>query len=128
MVRIRHGGVDGGGASPKQRSLAVSSLVDTSQKDPLLDSGIERYYNPSMMNKETKMIRDTVYVSPFFGHVCRIPAAAVKTYIERDAALTKLRELGGIHAAPSPAVLKLRAKMLSCKRKIHREGWYSVIL
>ena len=97
-------------------------------KDPLLDSGIERYYNPSMMNKETKMIRDTVYVSPFFGHVCRIPAAAVKTYIERDAALTKLRELGGIHAAPSPAVLKLRAKMLSCKRKIEREGWYSVIL
>ena len=128
MVRIRHGGVDGGGASPKQRSLAVSSLVDTSQKDPLLDSGIERYYNRSMMNKETKMIRDTVYVSPFFGHVCRIPAAAVKTYIERDAALTKLRELGGIHAAPSPAVLKLRAKMLSCKRKIEREGWYSVIL
>ena len=87
MVRIRHGGVDGGGASPKQRSLAVSSLVDMLDKDPLLDSGIERYYNPSMMNKETKMIRDTVYVSPFFGHVCRIPAAAVKTYIERDLSL-----------------------------------------
>ena len=120
--------MDGGGASPKQRSLAVSSLVDMFGKDPLLDSGIERYYNRSMMNKETKMIRDTVYVSPFFGHVCRIPAAAVKTYIERDAALTKLRELGGIHAAPSPAVLKLRAKMLSCKRKIEREGWHSVIL
>ena len=81
-----------------------------------------------MMTKEMKMIRDTVYVSPFFGHVCRIPAAAVKTYIERDAALTKLRELGGIHAAPSPAMLKLRAKMLRCKRKIEREGWYSVIL
>jgi hypothetical protein len=67
-----------------------------------------------MMTKEMKMIRDTVYVSPFFGHVCRIPAAAVKTYMERDAALTKMREL--------------RAKMLRCKRRIEREGWYSVIL
>jgi hypothetical protein len=48
--------------------------------------------------------------------------------MERDAALTKMRELGGIHAAPSPAMLKLRAKMLRCKRRIEREGWYSVIL
>ena len=81
-----------------------------------------------MMTKETKMIRDTVYVSPFFGHVCRIPAAAVKTYIERDAALTKLRELGGIAAPVSPAMLKLRSQMLACKRKIEREGWFCEIL
>ena len=74
------------------------------------------------------MIRDTVYVSPFFGHVCRIPAAAVKTYIERDELLTKMRELGGIAAPVSPAMLKLRSQMLACKRKIAREGWFCEIL
>ena len=74
------------------------------------------------------MIRDTIYVSPFFGQVIRIPAAALKTYIRRDELLIKMREMGGIAAPVSPAMLKLRSQMLACKRKIEREGWYSVIL
>ena len=74
------------------------------------------------------MIRDTVYVSPFFGHVCRIPAAAVKTYVKRDELLVKMRELGGIAAPVSPAMLRLRSQMLACKRKIAREGWFCEIL
>ena len=81
-----------------------------------------------MMNKEKQMIRDTVYVSPFFGQVMRIPAAAVKTYVKRDELLTKMRELGGIAAPVSPAMLKLRSQMLACKRKIEREGWFCEIL
>ena len=49
-----------------------------------------------------------VYNSPFFNTSSVIPAVALKTYQNRDAAL-----------------LKLRGKMLAARRKIEREGWYS---
>jgi hypothetical protein len=81
-----------------------------------------------MMIKEIQMIRDTIYVSPVFGTVSRIPAAALTTYIKRDRALLKMRELGGLNAGPSPAMLKLRSQMLAAKRKIEREHWFSTIV
>ena len=66
-----------------------------------------------------------VYNSPFFNTSSVIPAVALKTYQNRDAALLKLRALGGIAAEPTAEVLKLRGKMLAARRKIEREGWSS---
>lgn len=66
-----------------------------------------------------------VYNSPFFNTSSVIPAVALKTYQKRDAALLKMRALGGIAAVPSAELIKLRAKMLAARRKIEREGWYS---
>ena len=68
-----------------------------------------------------------VYTSPFFNTSSVIPAVALKTYQKRDAALIKIRELGGISASyKDPQVIKLRARMLAAKRKIEREGWHCV--
>lgn len=68
---------------------------------------------------------NVVYNSPFFNTTSVIPAVALKTYQKRDAALLKMRALGGIAAVPSAEVIKLRARMLAARRKIEREGWYS---
>lgn len=70
-------------------------------------------------------MENIVYVSPFFNTSSVIPAVALKTYKKRDAALIKMRALGGISAGATPEMIKLRAKMLAAKRKIEREGWYS---
>ncbi len=70
-------------------------------------------------------MENIVYVSPFFNTSSVIPAVALKTYQKRDAALIKMRALGGISAGATPEMIKLRAKMLAAKRKIEREGWYS---
>ena len=71
-------------------------------------------------------MENIVYVSPFFNTSSVIPAVALKTYQKRDAALIKMRALGGISASyKDPQVIKLRARMLAAKRKIEREGWYS---
>ena len=70
-------------------------------------------------------MENMVYVSPFFNTSSVIPAVALKTYQKRDAALLKLRELGGIAAPFTPEVIKLRQTMMTARRKIEREGWYS---
>ena len=70
-------------------------------------------------------MENIVYVSPFFNTSSVIPAVALKTYQKRDAALIKMRALGGISAGATPEMIKLRARMLAAKRKIEREGWYS---
>lgn len=70
-------------------------------------------------------MENMVYVSPFFNTSSVIPAVALKTYKNRDLALIKMRELGGVAAGATPEMIKLRAKMLAAKRKIDREGWYS---
>lgn len=70
-------------------------------------------------------MENIVYVSPFFNTSRVIPAVALKTYKSRDAALIKMRELGGVAAGATSEMIKLRAKMLAAKRKIEREGWYS---
>ena len=71
---------------------------------------------------------NVVYNSPFFNTLVVIPAVALKTYQKRDAALLKLRELGGIAAPFTPEVIKLRQTMMSARRKIEREGWYCQVL
>lgn len=69
-----------------------------------------------------------VYNSPFFNTLVVIPAVALNTYQKRDAALLKMRALGGIAAVPSAELIKQRSKMLAAKRKIEREGWYCQVL
>jgi len=72
------------------------------------------------------------YASPVFkdadgsAREVLIPLAALETYAKRDAALLAMIELGGIYAKPTPEFMALRKKMMSAKRKIERNGWYSV--
>ncbi len=72
-----------------------------------------------------------LYTSPVFknadgsGRQFMIPLVAVKTYAKRDAALLAMTALGGIHAKLTPEFLAHRKSMMSAKRKIEREGWYS---
>ena len=65
-----------------------------------------------------------VYTSPAVNAKFLVPEAAVKTYQRRDAALLKLKALGGISAANTPEVRKLRNTMLAARRKIEREQWF----
>ena len=65
-----------------------------------------------------------VYTSPAVNAKFLVPEAAVKTYQRRDAALLKLKALGGIHAPNTPEVRKLRNTMLAARRKIEREQWF----
>lgn len=72
------------------------------------------------------------YTSPVFSNAdgssreVMIPVAAFETYAKRDAALLAMIELGGIYAKPTPEFMALRKKMMSAKRKIERNGWFSV--
>ena len=65
-----------------------------------------------------------VYTSPAVNAKFLVPEAAVKTYQRRDAALLRLKALGGISAANTPEVRKLRNTMLAARRKIEREQWF----
>ncbi len=65
-----------------------------------------------------------VYTSLAVNAKFLVPEAAVKTYQRRDAALLKLKALGGIHAPNTPEVRKLRNAMLAARRKIEREQWF----
>lgn len=72
-----------------------------------------------------------VYTSPVFRNAdgsarqVLIPLHAVETYAKRDAALLAMKALGGIHAVPTPEFMEFRKKMMSAKRKIEKNGWYS---
>ena len=72
-----------------------------------------------------------IYTSPVFKDLdgtarkFSIPVEAVTTYAKRDAALLKLIALGGINAKATPEFLAIRKTMLSAKRKIERQGWFS---
>ena len=72
-----------------------------------------------------------IYTSPVFKDLdgtarkFSIPVEAVTTYAKRDAALLKLIALGGIIAKATPDFLAIRKTMLSAKRKIERQGWFS---
>lgn len=72
-----------------------------------------------------------LYTSPVFknqdgtGRQFMIPANAVQTYAKRDAALLVMTQMGGIYAKLTPEFMAQRKAMMSAKRKIEREGWYS---
>lgn len=72
-----------------------------------------------------------LYTSPIFKNVdgkpltSMIPAEALATYVKRDKALVRMIDLGGIYAPATPEFMKLRATMMSAKRKITRMGWFS---
>ena len=72
-----------------------------------------------------------LYTSPVFkdadgsARQVIIPLHAVETYAKRDAALLAMIALGGINADPTPEFMTFRKTMMSAKRKIERNGWYS---
>ena len=72
-----------------------------------------------------------LYTSPVFknedgsGRQFMIPLVAIKTYAKRDAALLAMTEMGGIYAKITPEFIAQRKAMMSAKRKIEREGWFS---
>ena len=73
-----------------------------------------------------------IYASPVFSNAdgsprtFKVPLEALATYAKRDAALLKMKEMGGIHAKLTPEFMKVRNTMMSAKRKIERMGWHSV--
>ena len=72
-----------------------------------------------------------LYTSPVFknqdgtARQFMIPVTAIKTYAKRDSSLLAMLALGGINATPTPEFMAHRKSMMSAKRKIEREGWYS---
>jgi len=74
-----------------------------------------------------------LYISPVFSNQNGqpqkfiVPADAVSTYAKRDAALQVLKALGGIYAPMTSECSKQHRKMMSAKRKIERNGWFSVL-
>jgi hypothetical protein len=72
-----------------------------------------------------------LYASPVFknsdgsSRQFMIPLNAIKTYAKRDAALMAMMAMGGIHATPTLEFMAHRKAMMSAKRKIEREGWFS---
>lgn len=75
-----------------------------------------------------------VYTSPVFqdaqgsARKFLIPLLALETYAKRDSALLAMMALGGIDAEPTPEFMALRKTMMSAKRKIERNGWYSRVV
>jgi hypothetical protein len=82
-----------------------------------------------MIRKGTEM--KVLYTSPVFkdangsARQVLIPLHAVETYAKRDSALLAMMALGGINADPTPEFMAFRKTMMSAKRKIERNGWYS---
>jgi hypothetical protein len=72
-----------------------------------------------------------LYTSPVFKNAdgsarqFMIPVKAIQTYAKRDAALLVMIAMGGIHAKLTPEFIAKRKAMMSAKRKIEREGWFS---
>jgi hypothetical protein len=72
-----------------------------------------------------------MYTSPVFKNAdgsarqFMIPVKAVQTYSKRDSALLVMIAMGGIHAKLTPEFIAHRKSMMSAKRKIEREGWFS---
>lgn len=72
---------------------------------------------------------NVVYNSPAPGRAkTKVPKEAVATYVMRDAALIALKAYGGINAPDIEEVRALRKVILSSKRKIDRNGWWSTIV
>ena len=74
-----------------------------------------------------------LYISPIFnnqnGQPQRflVPAEAVATYAKRDVAVMVLQSFGGIHAQQTSEFLKHHRRLMSAKRKIERNGWFSTV-
>ena len=75
-----------------------------------------------LINKEMEM--KVIYTSPFNGQQYIVPIAGLATYEKRDAALLKMKEMGGAYAPLTPEFLKQHRILMSAKRKIDREGWF----
>lgn len=71
-----------------------------------------------------------LYVSPLFSlnnepRKFMIEEKGVKYHAKRDAAVLALKELGGIYAPDTPEVRTHRKAIMSARRAIERNGYYS---
>lgn len=72
---------------------------------------------------------EVFYTSPVTQQQFIIPLLALATYKKRDAALQKIIDLGGLNwnsTPPSSELLRQHKIMMAAKRKIKREGWFSL--
>ena len=68
------------------------------------------------------------YQSPLQMFMVMVPEEAVSTYVMRDAAVLALKAYGGINAPDMREVRALRKIVMSSKRKIERNSWYSTMI
>lgn len=68
------------------------------------------------------------YQSPLEIYMTMVPEEAVSTYVMRDAAVLALKAYGGIQAPDIREVRALRKIVMSSKRKIERNSWWSTII
>lgn len=59
------------------------------------------------------------------GTTLLIPAPALSTYRSKHNAVTRMKELGGIHAQYTDEVRRLMSRIRNATRKIEQNGWYS---
>jgi hypothetical protein len=74
-----------------------------------------------------------LYVSPLFStnnesRKFMIEEKGVKYHAKRDAAVLALKALGGLDAPDTLEVRALRKAILSAKRAIERNGFYSTVV
>jgi hypothetical protein len=88
-------------------------------------------YNTVIVQHKMESKMKVLYTSPVFKNVdgtarqSMIPMNAINTYAKRDASLLAMIALGGINTTSTPEFMAHRKAMMSAKRKIEREGWYS---
>ena len=68
------------------------------------------------------------YQSPLEMFMVMVPEEAVSTYVMRDAAILALKAYGGINAPDMKEVRALRKIVMSSKRKIERNSWWSTMI
>ena len=68
------------------------------------------------------------YQSPLERPSTMVPEEAVSTYVMRDAAILALKAYGGINAPDIREVRALSRVVMSSKRKIERNSWYSTTI
>ena len=72
-----------------------------------------------------------LYTSPLFSNIdgtarqFMIDIKGIKFHAKRDAAVLRMKELGGIYAPATPEVVALRKQILSAKRSIERNGFFA---
>lgn len=75
-----------------------------------------------------------IYTSPIFKDESgqplqfKVPLAGLKYHQKRDYHLLEMMNLGGIHAQLTPEFLAHRKAMLSAKRKIEKNGFFSEVV
>ena len=77
---------------------------------------------------KVKYLGITQILNQSITYIVMVPEEAVSTYVMRDAAILALKAYGGINAPDIREVRALRRVVMSSKRKIERNNWYSTTI